>query len=348
MKQLIYDIKHLHTNYGQKPVLDIHALHVHEGEILGLVGSNGSGKSTFLRHLAFLEKANSGTLLYKGLNQEHLSLHVKREIGILLPEPYLLKRSVRENLCFGLHVRNDTQNIEKRLDEALELVGLIPKKFLHRAWHELSSGETQRIALASRLILKPKTLLLDEPTNSLDINGIPQFTEAILHANREWGTTIVIASHDLLWLSSIATRKIGLHFGRLMDFSTTNLIVGKWHERGDEIIFFFDETEHIALPKSWRIGEKRGIAINPREITISNQLFEPTLDENVYLKGHIREVLHLPKNDEVSLKVTLGHHTLECIESLETFQKRPFYPTQKAYISFPKRSVNASSKESPA
>ncbi len=345
MNAPIYEIKHLHTDYGQKPVLDIHALEVYEGEILGLVGSNGSGKSTFLRHLAFLEKANSGTLLYKGLNQEHLNLHVKREIGILLPEPYLLKRSVKENLLFGLQVRNDTHNVEKRLDEALELVGLIPKKFLHRAWHELSSGETQRIALASRLILKPKTLLLDEPTNSLDINGIPQFTEAILHANREWGTTIVIASHDLVWLSSIATRKIGLHFGRLMDFSTTNLIVGKWHERGDEIVFFFDETEHIALPKSWRIGEKRGIAINPREITISNEALKDTTEDTVYLKGDVKEVLYLPKSDEVSLKITLGNHTLECIESREAFQKSPFYPTQKAYISFPKCSINASSKE---
>ena len=345
MKTLIYEIKHLHTHYGQKPVLDIHALDVNEGEILGLVGSNGSGKSTLLRHLAFLEKANSGTLLYRGLDQNHLNLHIKREIGILLPEPYLLKRSVKENLLFGLHVRNDSKNLEKRLDEALELVGLIPKKFLHRAWHELSSGETQRIALASRLILKPKTLLLDEPTNSLDINGIPHFTEAILHANREWGTTIVIASHDLLWLSSIATRKIGLHFGRLMDFSTTNLIVGKWQEIGNEIVFFFDEKEHIALPKSWRIGEKRGIAINPREITISSHPSETILDENVYLKGYVREVLHLIKNDEVSLKITLGQHTLECIEPLEVFQKRPFYPTQEAYLAFPKSSINASSSK---
>lgn len=117
------------------------------------------------------------------------------------------------------------------------------------------------------------------------------------------------------------------------------MIVGKWHERGDEIVFFFDEIEHIALPKSWRIGEKRGTAINPREITISNQPFEPTLDENVYLKGRVREVLHLAKSDEVSLKITLGNHTLECIESLETFQKRAFYPTQEAYLSFNQKSL---------
>ena len=160
MNTPIYEIQNLHTHYGQKPVLDIQSLHIHEGEILGLVGSNGSGKSTLLRHLAFLEKPQHGVILYKG--QSNLSLETKREIGILLPEPYLLKRSVKENLLFGLKVRHDLNDLSKRLDEALELVGLLPKKFLHRAWHELSSGETQRIALASRLILKPKTLLLDE------------------------------------------------------------------------------------------------------------------------------------------------------------------------------------------
>ena len=345
MNTPIYEIKNLHTNYGQKPVLDVHALRVEEGEILGLVGSNGSGKSTLLRHLAFLEKANSGTLLYKGSPQENLSLDTKREIGILLPEPYLLKRSVRDNLLFGLHIRNDFENLEKRLDEALELVGLIPKKFLHRMWHELSSGETQRIALASRLILKPKTLLLDEPTNSLDINGIPKFTEAILHANQQWGTTIVIASHDLLWLSSIATRKIGLHFGRLMDFSTTNLIVGKWQEIGEEIVFFFDEIQKIALPKTWRIGEKRGIAINPREITIQSSSFQNQSNDNVYLQGFVKEVSLLSKTKEVSIKMTMGTHTLEAIEPLDVFEKSPLYPTQVVHLCFAKCAINRSQKE---
>lgn len=345
MNPPIFKIQNLHTNYGQKPILDIVNLHVNEGEILGLVGSNGSGKSTLLRHLAFLEKANSGTLQYKGFSQHSLPLHVKREIGILLPEPYLLKRSVKDNLLFGLNVRSDNDHLAKRLDEALELVGLLPKKFLHRAWHELSSGETQRIALASRLILKPKTLLLDEPTNSLDLNGIPQFTEAILHANREWGTTIVIASHDLLWLSSIATRKIGLHFGRLMDFSTTNLIVGKWEERNDALVFNFDNSQTMELPKTCRIGEKRGVAINPREIFIAHSHPVTPTHDTIYLHGIVKEVILLTKSNEISIKVSIGHHTLECIEPFELFEKHPLHPGRKACISFLKSSIKIPSKE---
>ena len=343
MKQ-IYNLSQLKTSYGHKPVLDIGSLCVEEGEILGLVGSNGSGKSTLLRHLAFLEAAQSGSLTYCGFDAQAMPLSQKREVSILLPEPYLLKRSVRENLLFGLKVRNETQNIEARLEEALELVGLLPKKFMHRAWHELSSGETQRVALASRLVLHPKTLLLDEPTNSLDYSGIPQFTDAILHANREWGTTIIIASHDLLWLSEIATRKIGLHFGRLMDFSTTNLIVGKWREGEDERFFDFDETQSMSLPKSYRIGEKRGVAINPRDISISRECF--TCKENdVCLQGVIRDVLHITKSNEISIKVVIGEHVLECIESFEYFERYHFYPSQHVYVHFAKEAIKIPSKE---
>ncbi len=340
----MYTLEKLHKTYGHKPVLDIHSLEIFEGEILGLVGANGSGKSTLLRHLAFLEEANSGTLRYKEFSASTIPLHVKREISILLPEPYLLKRSVKENLLFGLKVRNDTHDIENRLNEALELVGLLPQKFLHRAWHELSSGETQRIALASRLILRPKMLLLDEPTNSLDFSGIPQFTHAILHANKAWGTTVVISSHDLSWLSSIATRKIELHFGRLMDFSTSNLICGKWQDHEESLVFYFDETQKMVLPKSWRIGEKRGIAINPREIIILKGLPKVTLENTIYLEGYIKETLHLSKSNEVAFKISIGEHVFECIESMEKFEKEPFYPSQKITLSFLKEALRAPKK----
>ena len=344
MSPLMYELKNLRTMYGEKPVLDIHALQVNEGEILGLVGSNGSGKSTLLRHLAFLEAAQSGTLSYRGFDVHSIPLDIKREIGILLPEPYLLKRTVRENLLFGLKIRGTLENAETYMNEALELVGLLPKKFLHRAWHELSSGETQRVALASRLVLRPKMLLLDEPTNSLDYSGVPQFTDAILHANRVWGTTIVIASHDLMWLSEIATRKIGLHFGRIMDFSTTNLIVGKWRESGDERFFDFDETQSMSLPKSYRIGEKRGVAINPRDISVSMEPC-PYQEDMVSLRGTIRDVLHVTKTNEISLKIMIGNQVLECTQSFEYFERYHFYPSQNVCVSFAKSAIKVPSKE---
>lgn len=341
----MYKIEKLHKRYGHKPVLNIHAMEIHEGEILGLVGANGSGKSTLLRQLAFLEEADSGNLWYKNFNASTIPLHVKREIGILLPEPYLLKRTVEENLLFGLKVRGDTQDIENRLNEALELVGLLPKKFLNRAWHELSSGETQRVALASRLILKPRMLLLDEPTNSLDFSGLPQFSKAILHANKEWGTTVVISSHDLEWLFEIATRKVEMHFGRLMEFSTSNLITGKWKESADALLFDFNETQTMTLPKSWRIGEKRGISINPREIFISSIPPNRLAKEDIHLQGNIKEIIHLPKNNEISLKINVGNYLLECIEAFEVFEKNIFYPSQKIHLWFSRDAIKIPSSQ---
>lgn len=336
----IYELKNLYTNYSHKPVLDISALSILEGEILGLVGANGSGKSTLLRHLAFLEKAQRGDLLYKGYNAQTIPLAIKREIAILLPEPYLLKRSVKENLLFGLKAHGEMAEAKKRVDEALDLVGLLPKKFKHREWHELSSGETQRVALASRLVLHPKTLLLDEPTNSLDYSGIPQFSDAILHANKEWGTTIVVASHDLLWLSEISTRKIGLHFGRLMDFSTTNLIVGKWREEGENQIFDFSQTQRIVLSKKMRIGEKRGIIINPREITVMSSPQKPLFQSNhIFLEGIVRDISHLANSNEISLKINVGCHTLESIQSFEAYERNHFFPSQQIYLCFEENAI---------
>ncbi len=337
MANVLYELENVRKTHGNKPVLDIKNISICEGEILGLVGSNGSGKSTLLRHLASLESPDSGQIKYRGTALWNLPLHVKREIAILLPEPYLLKRSVRDNLAFGLNARGESKDIDKRIDEALELVGLLPKKFRNRPWHELSSGETQRVAFATRLILKPKTLLLDEPTNSLDISGVPVFTEAILHAYEKWGTTVIIVSHDLDWLSSVATRKMGLHFGRMMEFSTTNLIVGDWREVGENIEFRFNETECLRLPKSWRIGQKRGVAIDPRQIRVFDKL--PACEGSVKLKGVVREILHLTKSDEVSIKISIGHQILESVEPFEDFKSRPFFPSQPIHICFPLEAV---------
>ncbi|AFL69472.1 ABC transporter ATP-binding protein [Sulfurospirillum barnesii] len=186
--------------------------------------------------------------------------------------------------------------------------------------------------------------LLDEPTNSLDYSGLPQFSDAIVYANREWGTTVIVASHDLLWLNEIVTRKVGLHFGRLMDFTSSNLIMGKWRESGDERIFDFDETQRMSLPKSYRIGEKRGVAINPRDICVGLEPFTCN-DDSVCLKGIIREVAHSVKSNEISLKIAIGTHVLECVESFEYFEQYRFYPSAQVYVHFKKSAINVPSKE---
>ena len=324
----IYKIENLKQEYINKSILDIKSLEIYQNEIVGIIGSNGSGKSTLLRHLAFLEEPKNGKICYKNITNP--PLHIKREISILLPEPYLLKRSVKENLLFGLKIRNHKEKTDEKIEEVMHLVGLLPGKFLHRQWFELSSGETQRVALASRLILKPEVLLLDEPTNSLDFSGVPLFTNALQYANKNWGTTLVIATHDLAWLSSLATRKVGIHFGKLLEFEATNILLGKWQQNESELFFSFSDSQKLCTSNTKDIDPKKGVAIDPKDIEISTSQ-DNFHDKNI-LKAKIKSITCIEKSEDICIKVAIGTHSLEVIQTLNEFNKNHFFPTQEVFL----------------
>ena len=137
----------------------------------------------------------------------------------MLPqEPYLLKRSVGDNISYGLKIRG-AEGRKGKVADALNRVGLDPVKFSGRSWHQLSGGEAQRVALAARLVLRPKVLLLDEPTASLDKESAARIKMASLAARREWGASLVVVSHDLAWLESVCDNILVLADGRLMHHS---------------------------------------------------------------------------------------------------------------------------------
>ena len=101
----------------------------------------------------------------------------------------LKKRTVYKNIAYGLKVRGDRDNLTQSVHDALNMVGLDPDAFAQRQWDELSGGEAQRVALAARLVLKPRVLLLDEPTASVDAASSELIRVASLRARSEWGTT---------------------------------------------------------------------------------------------------------------------------------------------------------------
>jgi tungstate transport system ATP-binding protein len=153
---------------------------------------------------------------------------------MLLQNPYLLKKTVFENVVYGLRVRGETPGLHERAEEALRIVGLDPARFLRRRWHELSGGEGHRVALAARLALRPKTLLLDEPTASVDHESAALMKKAIESARERFGTTLVIASHDLVWLNSVSGDTLRMYDGRIIEHGSSNLLRGPWRrdERG--------------------------------------------------------------------------------------------------------------------
>jgi tungstate transport system ATP-binding protein len=230
LSESLYEIDHLKHCYGNQPALWIESLTIPSASILGLIGPNGSGKSTFLKLLAFVERPTSGQIHFKGKPAAPFSDAVRFRVTLLTQEPYLMKRPVFDNVAYGLKIRGERHDRRERVYQALSWVGLDGEKFASRQWFELSGGEAQRVALAARLVLKPEVLLLDEPTASVDAASVQLIRDASLRARREWGTTLIIASHDWQWLYEICDNVRHLFRGHIFGKGMENIIFGPWQK----------------------------------------------------------------------------------------------------------------------
>lgn len=204
----IYEARDVVKAYHGHLALFLPEFHLNQGELVLLTGPNGSGKSTLLRLLAFLEKPTSGTICYHGTTPDP-----RREVTMLLQEPYLLRASVRENVTLGLRLRGKKHGLDDLYRTAMLSVGFErPEIMARRGPRELSGGERQRVALASRLILRPAVLLLDEPTSNVDANSARAIVNAVEQSLAE-GASMVCATHDpalLRALHAIRGREIRL------------------------------------------------------------------------------------------------------------------------------------------
>ncbi len=236
------DIRHY---YGDKKVLDIDILKIPNGSITGIIGPNGSGKSTLLKLLAFIQKPSFGQIRYNGNIETPFSRRIRSKVTLLTQKPYLLKRTVFENVAYGLKIRKKTDQLEQKVGDALLKVGLDNDLFSQRRWNELSGGEAQRVALAARLILKPEVLLLDEPIASVDMESAKLIRQASLQAKEQWGTTLVVVSHDLQWLYSISDQQLSIYQGNIFSTGMENVISGP-----------FDISEKHYLSKTISDGQK--------------------------------------------------------------------------------------------
>ena len=228
MSQPIYRIENLVHRYNSDPVLAVDRLDIEPASIMGLVGPNGSGKSTLLKLMAFIFRPTQGRILFDGKSALPFDSSVRFLVTLLTQDPYLMKRTVFKNIAYGLKVRGNLESWTRPVHDALAMVGLDPDIFAHRQWDQLSGGEAQRVALAARLVLKPRVLLLDEPTASVDAASSELIRAASLRARSEWGTTLVIASHDREWLYDVCDEVIHLFKGTPTGTGRSNMVFGPW------------------------------------------------------------------------------------------------------------------------
>jgi cell division transport system ATP-binding protein len=202
-----------------RPALNGLELEILKGQFVFLVGSSGSGKSTFLRLVLKEEKATRGVVRVAGKDIAKLSSwkvpHLRRTIGVVFQDFRLLpNKTAFENVAFALQVIGKPRHaIAHTVPEVLDLVGLKGKE--RRFPHELSGGEQQRVAIARAFVNRPAILLADEPTGNLDPTtsvGIMRLLDRI----NKTGTTIVMATHDDDIVDQMRKRVVELDDGLLV------------------------------------------------------------------------------------------------------------------------------------
>ena len=185
---------------GEKPVLALRGVDtaIEKGSFVVVLGHNGSGKSTFAKHINALLQPTGGTLWVKGMNtqEEGLIWEIRQTAGMVFqnPDNQLVATVVEEDIAFGPeNMGVPPKEIRMRVDEALDAVRM--KEFAAYTPSKLSGGQKQRIAIAGVLAMKPDCIVLDEPTAMLDPVGRRDVMETIERLNKEEGITVILITH---------------------------------------------------------------------------------------------------------------------------------------------------------
>lgn len=230
------EIKELSLSYDSKPFIDNLDLKIDDGEMVGIIGNTGCGKSTFVRLIAGLIKSDSGKIIIDGddiTNKKFNKKILRRKLGIVFqfPEMQLFEQTIEKDIFFGLKQYKLTYDEKyKRAKEALELLGLDFERIKDKSPLALSGGEKRKIAVAGILVCKPKYLIFDEPIAGLDCNSRDNFMKLLL-ALKQNGTTIIIISHNTDYLAEYADRILVMDGGKIIlddkpneIFNQTNLL----------------------------------------------------------------------------------------------------------------------------
>ena len=220
-------IEHLNYVYMSGGPYETHALDdvsltIEDGEFVGLIGHTGSGKSTLVQHLNGLLLPTSGTITVDGLNIADKATDrraIRRKVGLVFqyPENQLFEETVEKDIAFGpKNLGLDDAEIDRRVRDAMRRVALDYDRLHERSVFELSGGQKRRVAIAGVLAMEPQVLVLDEPCAGLDPRGREEILGLIKKLHEEAGTTIVMVSHSMDDVASLAERVIVMNHGELV------------------------------------------------------------------------------------------------------------------------------------
>lgn len=217
----IISLKNISRRFDQTAAVDRLSLNIQAGEILGIIGRSGAGKSTLIRCLNGLEPIDDGQIFFEGHDVSHLTetewAPYRQRIGMIFQHFNLLSsKRVVDNIALPLKLAGVPKNKRReRALELIELVGLNGKEQHFPA--ELSGGQKQRVGIARALAANPKVLLSDEATSALDPETTQSILELLADINKRLNLTVVLITHEMEVVSSIANRVVVLNRGRIVE-----------------------------------------------------------------------------------------------------------------------------------
>lgn len=215
MKEFL-KVKNVTLSFNNNEILKELNLTIDQGNFVAITGASGSGKTSLLRVICGLESPNQGEIILDNsllLNKEIFIPTEKRNIGLVIQEKVLFPHlNARQNIEFGISSKTDKQNLSFEIMEKLNI-----KQLAEKYPHELSGGESQRVALARSIVMKPKLLMLDEPFTGLDkdlkMKIYPEI-KSILQAGK---ITALMVTHDLNEVKALADKCFNLESGKLVE-----------------------------------------------------------------------------------------------------------------------------------
>ncbi len=254
------------TPFERSAVKDM-SLSVYRGELLGLIGHTGSGKSTLIQHLNGLLKPSGGRILLDGKDiwaEPKKIRDVRFRVGLVFqyPEYQLFEETVYQDIAFGpTNMGLTGEALDRRVREAARFAGLAEDK-LDKSPFALSGGQKRRVAVAGVIAMEPEVLVLDEPGAGLDPRGREELLEHIRAYHTERGNTVVLVSHSMEEVARYADRIVVLSHGRTLMSGTPREVFA----RGGELT-----RAGLDVPQATRIAMElrgRGLDIDPAVYTV--------------------------------------------------------------------------------
>lgn len=272
----ILEVKHLTHTYGDNTIFVNDAVSdlsfsVNKGEIIGIIGHTGSGKSTLVQHINGLLKPTSGQILIDGVDiwqdpKKIRDFRFKAGLVFQYPEYQLFEETVFNDIAFGpKNMGLEPDEINKRVTDICSLLN-IPESYLDKSPFDLSGGEKRRVAIAGVMAMQPEIIIFDEPVAGLDPKGRNDVINMISDYRKAFGATVLIISHNMEDMAVLADKLLVMNKGKLEMFDTVKNVFSNY-ARLAEI-----GLDVPMVTKIMHCLKEKGIPVDENIFTVSDAL----------------------------------------------------------------------------